>query len=208
MDIRIECSADACLCGLFGGSQSIFCGDYHRRHRDGPKSRREMFGILLLLSIDFIGAGAGLTNSYNSIPIPVKHTKFQDCCCFPAQRSTFPSSYMGIHLSIFRSFHLNHLRIGLSSGEGSDSNKRNREVQFTSELSATLQLPETCIIVSKERMLSPGMTASMHLYDQNNLAALNESLSHDGMFCLVRFENSLFRRIQTDASSSGWTPTP
>ena len=167
-----------------------------------------MFCVLLMLSIDFIGDGAFLTYSYNSMPIPVKHSKFQDCCCFPAQRSTSPSSYIGIHLPIFRTFHLNHLRIGLSSGEGSDSNKRNRGVQFTSELSATLQLPETCIIVSKERMLSPGMTASMHLYDQNNLAALNESLSHDGMFCLVRFENSLFRRIQTDASSSGWTPTP
>ena len=65
----------------------------------------------------------------------------------------------------------------------------NEESERTKEYSTSCMghLPETCIIVSQERMLLPGMTTRLHLYDLNNIAALEDALSRDGTFSLVRF---------------------
>ena len=65
----------------------------------------------------------------------------------------------------------------------------NEEFETTKEYSTSCMghFPETCIIVSQERMLLPGMTTRLHLYDLNNIAALEDALSRDGTFSLVRF---------------------
>jgi hypothetical protein len=78
------------------------------------------------------------------------------------------------------------MNLGLSS---SDESEKSKEM---SSFSSDRNLPETCIIVSKERMLLPGMVTTLHMYDQNNIAALNEAFSRDGTFSLVRFDIIFF----------------
>jgi hypothetical protein len=66
------------------------------------------------------------------------------------------------------------------------NSEENNTSECFKESGPWLKIPEICIIVSKERMLAPGMTSCLHLYDLNNLAAIEEALSCGGLFSLVR----------------------
>ncbi len=96
-------------------------------------------------------------------------------CCSKLQSSTSYSNPKLAHSST-------QLKNSLSNGEGyQDTNP-----ECSIGLGPPLDLPEICIIVSKERMLAPGMTSCLHLYDLNNLAAIEAAQSCGGLFSLVR----------------------
>jgi hypothetical protein len=116
------------------------------------------------------------------------HT-IQSNCMAHRYRSTFSNlndaSTLFSKASSAQSFKLAHfctqMKNSLSnSGENQDTS------ECFKESGPRLKIPEICIIVSKERMLAPGMTSCLHLYDLNNLAAIEEALSCGGLFSLVR----------------------